>query len=409
LVVEEKVRKYSRLSTAVLLGLVSFWLAFVTCVRPAHAEDEKRASEFNLKAIEAYKAKRFLVAIDFWLQATEVASEKQLISLHKNLGLALFKLERFPEAWYHLTTYMQRAAGTDAKVAKKIVACEKKLKKMHVRVRINSQPPSSAILPPGDRMHRIRTPFSWWLPPGEYVVEFTRDGYLTSKEKVRVELEGKKSFSFALKRKPTTGLLVLTGKAEGSNVRLNGKAQGPLPFKVDLKPGVYKLEVFYATGEKWMGEARMEAGKTVEMEVQLGTVVQPPVVKRERKSQLWKWLTLGAGAALLATGGAFTAMAIKGLEDYDKINKKYSHITSTTHPDYLDSYIPEYDAVWTDEIQPNLTASYVFYGVGGAAVLVGAGALIFLNGSDDEVSSSLFRFMPMMGPQRAGLGLEWQF
>ena len=254
-------------------------LVALTVSHRVFAEDKDKASQLNQQAIKSYKAKAYLKAIDLWLQATDFADDEQLIKLHKNLGLALKKLERPAEAWYHLTTYMQRSPVTDGSVAKQVQQLEKDLKKIHTKVNVSSQPAGAlAILPPGDRMHKLRTPFTWWLPPGEFNVEFHKEGYAVTKEVLRVEYGGRDQFDFALKRAATTGTLKLTGNPDGSSVRLNGKAQGPLPYHADLKPASYDVAVYYIDGRVWKGRATVTAGQTTEMAVQVGTVLTPPPV-----------------------------------------------------------------------------------------------------------------------------------
>jgi len=380
---------------------------------PLLAENPEKASKLNASAIKSYKGKDFLKAIDYWLQACDFADKAQLIKLHKNLGLALYKLERFPEAWYHLTHYMQRTDKTDSKVAKKIVALEKKLKKVRARVSISAQPGGAiGVLPPGDRMHRIATPFEWWLPPGEYVIVFKKDGYLDAKKKIRVGLNAENRFSAVLKELPKTGSVKLTGKTAGSSVRLNGKSVGPLPYTADLAPGKYRLEVYYPDGQVWKGEANVKIGKTVEMVAHVGTVVTPGGggKRREEESRLWQWITISAGAAFLATGGVMTALAVDGLGRYDEVNEEYNHINSTAHPDYKDKYLPAYNAVWTDDIEPYMNASYVMYGVGGAAVAVGVVGLFFPTVAGDSYGeASKVSFMPLLGPGQTGASLGVRF
>lgn len=379
------------------------------------AEDKSKASELNKKAIQSYKAKSYLKAIDLWLQATEYANDEQLIKLHKNLGLALKKLERPAEAWYHLTVYMQRSPKTDGKVAKQVQQLERELKKIHTKVNISSQPAGAlAVLPPGDRMHKLRTPFTWWLPPGEFRVEFHKEGYKLSREVLRVEFGGQDQFDFALVRKATTGTLKLTGNPDGSSVRLNGKAQGPLPYDADLKPGSYQLAVYYADGRVWKGKAKVTAGQTTEMEVHVGTIVTPqPKVKKESGSAAWKWATLGGGAVLVGVGAALHATGISNNNTrYDEVRDKWlelglDEVTSTSDQVYID-YVNEFDSVFDDDVKPFLTGAYVLYGIGGAAILTGAIALMLPPG-DEGSGAAHFQLVPAIVPGHAGMDFQITF
>jgi hypothetical protein len=390
-------------------------LAMLSVSQQAAAEDKAKASALNKKAIQSYKSKSYLKAIDLWLQATEFATDDQLIKLHKNLGLALKKLERPAEAWYHLTVYMQRSSKTDGKVARQVQELEKELKKIHTKVNISSQPAGAlAILPPGDRMHKLRTPFSWWLPPGEFRVEFQKEGYADAKEVLRVEYGGKEQFDFALKRKATTGTLKLTGNPDGSSVRLNGKAQGPLPYHVDLKPGSYDLAVYYADGRVWKSKAKVTAGQTTEMEVNIGIVTSPtPRGKKEAGSDAWKWATLAGGAVLAGVGVALHATGISNNNTrYDEVLDKWqgkglTATTPTTDEAYI-GYVTEFDSVFDEDVKPYLTGAYVLYGVGGAAILTGAIALMLPPG-DQPSDSSHFQLLPALSPGQAGLDFQVTF
>jgi len=379
-------------------AFVVYLTAAALCAAPLLAEDVEKARELNARAIQSYKAKKYLEAIDYWLQACDSASSDQLVKLHKNLGLALQKLERLPEAWFHLTRYMQRADKVDAKVAKKIKAIEEKLSKIHVKVRLNSQPAGAmAVLPPGDRMHRVKTPFTWWLPPGEYAVELTLEGYVISTEKVRVERDGQDNFLFVLKTQPRTGTIRLTGEAEGSDVRVAGKSRGPLPFEADLAPGKYDLQVFYESGQSWEAEAEIEVGKTVEMKVVVGKSVVPPVTGgTQEKKPVWQWVTFGSGAAVAIVGGILLGVGYNAASEAKSDMDQAGDMTA---------YNDAYDR-WTTG-RNEAYAGYVLLGVGGAAVLGGAIGLMVHAGGDNRHSS--VSWSPILGPDQAGFSMELTF
>jgi tetratricopeptide (TPR) repeat protein len=378
----------------------------------ARAEDPEKARELNAAAIESYKAKEYLKAIDLWLQATEFADNEQLIKLHKNLGLALAKLDRHPEAWFHLTTFMQRSPKSDGKVAKQVQELEAELKKLNVKVSVSSQPAGAlAILPPGDRMHRLRTPFSWWLPPGEYAVELQLDGYVTERKILRVDLGGQDRFNFVLAEEATTGTLKLLGAAAGSSVRINGKAQGPLPYEADLEPGEYRLEVYYEDGRVWKGTGHVTPGQTTEMQVQVGRIETPPprVEKPAAKgSNAWKWATLGGGVVVAGVGGVLHGIGISNNNTrYDEVRDHWldqglAEVTSVNDPTYI-NYVNDFNAVYDEDVKPYLTSAYLLYGLGGAAILTGAIALLVPPGSETGDGAVSFSVSPTIQPDQAGL------
>ncbi len=381
----------------------------------AKAQDSKKASQLNKQAIAAYKTKAYLKAIDFWLQATDYADDEQLIKLHKNLGLAMQKLERPAEAWYHLTTYMKRSPETDGKVAKQVQELEKSLGTIHTRINVSTQPAGAlAILPPGDRMHKLRTPFSWWLPPGEFLVEFQKEGYVTVRKTLRVEYGGNDQFDVVLEQQKRTGVLKLSGDADGSSVRLNGKTQGPLPFFADLKPGTYVVEVYYVDGRVWKTRATVVAGKTTELGVELATIKLPGSGQKQvrKASNAWKWATLAGGAVVAGVGGVLHGVGISNNNTrYDEVRDKWldqglAQVTSVNDAAYI-GYVTEFNSVYDDDVKPFLTGAYVLYGIGGAAILTGAIALMIPESSKGE--GAAFRLQPAVGAGQAGLDLSITF
>jgi hypothetical protein len=375
--------------------------SLLTLCAPVRAEDPELARSLNQKAIEAFKAEKFLDAIDFWLQATDVASEVQLVKIHKNLGLALKGVERLPEAWYHLTVYLQRADTTDVDVAQTIRDMEDSLKKVHIKVRVETEPQGATVVfPPGDRMHRIKTPLSWWLPPGEYTLELLKDGHVSMKETIRVGVGEKDSYRFELAVVPTTGALVVMGHQEGSSVRIDGKSMGPLPVTVDLSPGDHRVEVFWEGQGSWTGGAKVVAGQRTDVVAQVpegrvgqgeggavngsgsgGTGGQGNGARNGKP--WWPWLLVGVGGAAAAGGGAAFYVA------YER-NKNLDGATQT-----------EIDEKFNSEVVPPAYTAYALWGVGGALVAGGVAALL-LTGDSGGSERGTVSFFPDLSPDHVG-------
>ena len=273
--------------------------------------------------------------------------------------------------------------------------------KMHVKIRINSQPSGAlAVLPPGDRMHRIRTPFQWWLPPGEYVVEVSKEGFVSAKQTLRVEREGKDNFLVVLKESPTTGTVKLVGKAEGSDVRVNGKSRGPLPFEADLDPGEYSFKVFYAGGQSWEANAEIKPGEKLEMKVIVGqTIVRPQDPMVEESKPVWQWVTLASGLALGTVGGILAGVGVGNVDDANQL------ATEKRIMNDKDGYN---DAIVDWEKGRNQAyAGYALLGVGGAAFVAGAVGLIYHFASSDDGGATAWT--PIIGPDQAGFAFSLSF
>ncbi len=390
------------------LSAVLVCAALFAWSRPAAAEDTEKARALNQKAIEAFKAEKFLDAIDFWLQAVEVASEDQVVKLHKNLGLALKGVERLPEAWYHLTVYLQRADQTDVDVAQTIRDMEDSLRKVHIKVKVETEPPGATVVfPPGDRMHRVRAPLSWWLPPGEYTVELVKDGYVSRKETLRVGKGEKDSYRFELAAVPTTGVLAVTGPQVGSSVRIGGKAMGPLPVTADLAPGEYKVEVFWEGAGSWSGNATVRAGERTEAVAALpagkiggaggdggGGAGAGGEAGAERP--WWPWLLVGAGVATAAGGGVSFGIAAK------RNNELADDTKGMTDQQISDRF--------DEEVVPPAYAAYALWGVGGALAAGGVIALLVTGGdSGSGTGETPVSFVPVVGPDSVGASLGVSF
>jgi hypothetical protein len=150
------------------------------------------------------------------------------------------------------------------------------------------------------------------------------------------------------------------------------------------------------------------------MEVNVGTVTTPlPKTKKKSGGDAWKWATLGGGAVLAGVGVALHATGISNNNTrYDEVLKKWQDkgltaTTPTTDDAYI-GYVTEFDSVFDEDVKPYLTGAYVLYGVGGAAILTGAIALM-LSPADQTAASVHFQLLPALAPRQAGLDFQVTF
>ena len=400
---------------AVLAAIIALLAVASAWPEQVRAQSKEKASEFNSKAIEAYKAKKYLEAIDYWQQAYDYATDEQKTKLHKNIGLALQQLERLPEAWYHMHEYLRRDKWKDKKVGKRLSEVEKNLVRTYLKVSLNSRPVgATAVLPPGDRLHQLPTPLVWWLPPGEYAVELKLKGYKTRKETVKVALRGANNFTFELKLVAEAGKLALKGGVEGSKVLVDGKVAGDLPFSKDLPPGEYSVEVIYPDGTSWKKVLTVNSKKTASLTVPAPRAAGDPVGPVQKpggggggRSHTLEWVAIGAGGALLVAGGVLMAMYSGKVDDMSSLrDDEYPELSDSTAHKYYDSYREDYDALW-DEAQPLGVMSIVCFVAGGASVLAGAGTMLLLD--DPPTASSGVSLTPLVMPGTTGFSLDYTF
>ena len=114
----------------------------------------------------------------------------------------------------------------------------------------------------------------------------------------------------------------------------------------------------------------------------------------ERHVAPWKWWVLGAGGAVVLAGvGTFGGAMAKA----SQLNGK----TFATRP--------EYDDAWSSDVTPLATASYVLWGVGGAAALTG-GVLVLLDVlAPSSRSATHTTIVPLVGHGMAGAAFGGTF
>jgi tetratricopeptide (TPR) repeat protein len=389
-----------------------FLLLLLTLSQAARAEDSVKASELNAKAIEAYKAQRFIEAIDFWLQAVDFASKEQSVKLHKNIGLALHKLDRLPEAWYHLREYTRLAAGDDEQVKSAIQAIESTLGRTYLKATVVTSPPgATVVLPPGDRMHRIPSPAEWWLSPGIHEIELEKSGYETRKATITVAVGQMNSFAFELQVAEEEGWLSVTGGVTGSKVLVAGRVAGDMPFSASYVAGAYALEVVFPDGQSFKKVVEIKPGTTVTVDVPAS--LKAPIARPEgsappEKSHLWQWLSIGGGAALIGGGAVMMVLSGNASSDAESLimDPKYDAYRKQTDLSLKEEYESEFNSLNDDFVTYYYTGVACFILGGGA---VAAGTIGLLLDSGDEPAPSSASLAPVVGPDMSGLKLDITF
>lgn len=129
--------------------------------------------------------------------------------------------------------------------------------------------------------------------------------------------------------------------------------------------------------------------------------VDPPIFvgeEEEKKTNWWGWGLVAGGLVSMAGGGVFHYLA------YAKNEQLYDDYKADDLYDekFDDKYGPAYD----DEVWPKLFASYVLYGMGGAAVAAGV-VMLVVEGEKPRPGAALFS--PVLTPEGAGFSCGWSF
>jgi hypothetical protein len=206
------------------------------------------------------------------------------------------------------------------------------LKKAEVQLEVLSDPPEATILLNGMEMGRTPKIFSA-VKVGEHVIELRRDGFLLERQAIRLGA-GNPRQSVRVSLRPAAVLLV-DSTPSVADVRVDGSRVGTTPVTVSVAPGEHRVELALDGHTTVRKMVRAEGGQRVRLDVQLQLdsaqrkrlaalqAVQrshaevelrhreavrahelrcAPKIQQRRRRSIWGYITLSAGAALIATG-----------------------------------------------------------------------------------------------------------
>ncbi len=167
-------------------------LLCLTCTSEA-AADEDPNMLFN-QALELAQNGKTEQAVSLWLKVLHKVDDRFRPSVHRTLGLGFGKLGQFPEAAYHLRSYLDtRLEAQSKKTRQKLVEIEEKLAATHFQMTIACDPADAVIhLNEDGTGTGYSCPLKWWFPKGRHAVRVARVGYRPSVTHVSVQ-EGQES------------------------------------------------------------------------------------------------------------------------------------------------------------------------------------------------------------------------
>lgn len=119
----------------------------------------------------------------------------------------------------------------------------------------------------------------------------------------------------AAKSQPQAVALSVMSQPDGATVLLDGRAVGVTPMKVDVAPGTHFLALERAGYVRASEEVTLDAGQPLERRVVLVQAPSAEPAADRAGSNLWPWVAVGTGGALLA------ASAVTGWQAYRKADK----------------------------------------------------------------------------------------
>ena len=319
--------------------------------------------EFD-RAVELATGDEYAKAVAVCHEIIEALPAKERSKVHKLLGYSYKKLEMLPEAWHHLTRYLESSGKEDTAAGAWLEEVEAALKQGHVKVSFSCDPPtttitlpSSALSTPGATtspptlLKPIACPAMWWLSPGKHKVAADAPEY----EPRMVEVD----------------------------VRVRGDS------------GVREIRLEAIDPIRATGGGESHAGETST------TVLQPAAPKRPTRAL--EWTLLGSGLALGVTGAIFHGL---GYSKNESLHSKY--LDSSDYPVAGDAK-SLYDKAYQDQVRPKEITAYVLYGVGGAAVLAGVVTWFIPKSGNKSSKDSALTFVPLALPGGTGALMTLEF
>jgi hypothetical protein len=391
--------------TSLCLTTVCVTVLTLLCGAPAQAQDKKDPIRLFNEASGLAEKGQLEDAVAIWLLVQEDIPDKYKPVVQVNLGLAYKKMKHYAKAWHHLTVYL-KAQPKEKDAAKWLKQVEKKLRKTHSQVTVNCAPADARIFVQStDTKQSYACPLTWWFEKGTRPIRVERDGYKPAIELLKLEKAGQTiARTVTLQSDKKYGHLVIEGDGRAVQVFINGILEGKVPFRRKLKAGPYDVMVGPPGKIPWKKRITIVTGKTITAKPDVAfkpkVVIKKDPVKKDpgmvSKSRggkdidgpkWWYWGLIGGGVTLLAAGGATTVLAIGRNSD---LADKYDQ------PGATDAEILAYEEDFDSEVKPLANVSYVFYGLGGAAVATGVvfAVLYYANVPDDTPAPIAITPMP---------------
>ena len=290
-------------------------------------------------------------AVEIFHQVIDALPAAARPKVHRLLGYSYMKLEMLAEAWHHLTRYLEASGTEDTMAGAWLEEVEAALKQSHVKVSFSCHPTATTIKLPSSAPGTSASPPTLHKPMACPATWWLAPG----------------------KHKVAAGAPEHKARMVEVDVRARGDS------------GVREIRLEAITPALTKGEGESHAEGT--------TVVKPAAPKKP--TRVLEWTLLGSGLALGATGAIFQGLG-------------YSKNESLRSKDKANADFP-YEERYQDQVRPMEIASYVLYGVGGAAVVAGVVTWFVRKPGGKDAKSSVFSVSPLPLPGGSGALMTWEF
>jgi len=332
------------------------------------AQEGKDPTALFNEASDLAEKGQFEEAVAIWEMVADVIPEKYRPVVQVNLGLAYKKLEKLPQAWYHLSRYLETQEQGDEEVEGWKSEVEGELRKTHAQLTIRCDPVDASVFLQGEGTAKpYPCPLVWWFKPGKRIIRVRKEGFEDKMEVLSVEPD-RKEFVYSAKLTPKDQGKSVTEKPADAQT---SKPDPPDPGPVEPGPG----EI--APGQ--------------------GTITRPATEPRSAR-KVAGWAMVGGGAAVVVGGFACHLAAYSRNE-----NLKEQYPDGTEGSKVPPQAVEDYNSAYDEDVRPVSTAAWILYGAGGAAAVAGA-VLLVLDAADGGKSTA--HVAPLFAPEGAGIGVS---
>lgn len=202
------------------------------------------------------------------------------------------------------------------------------------------------------------------LPRGTHQVEVRRSGYESQARTVEILPDEVRREGFALR--PLPGWLIVRSVGPVTEVTVDGAAVDPTPgARIELPAGSHDVKVGRAGQPAFARRVEIPPGGEATLALPLEALNVEALPRPPRSYAPWHWVTLGLGAAILATGGLMTGLAFR---DADRVN------SASTYPDgtvKTGSLTRTEALALKNSAEAKSNAGIALYAIGGASLVTG--------------------------------------
>lgn len=335
----------------------------------ALAQGANDATAIAAKAEKEARARRFEAAVEGYKQAYELSHDPAY--LYNVALLSLLGLKNPLQAWEYAVMYRDQAPKAAGEAEEIITKAEEQLRRTHGQLSLRVVPPNADVyLDQVNQGARLKGRVVWVIP-GLHTLIAEAAGHEQAEVQVTVQ-QGTKS-EVAVVLRPKAALLRVESKTPKVSVVVDGALVGAAPAERTLIPGKHVLRAEAPGYKPFEQEVTLGPGEQLVVHADLveALAARPLAGKsattRLTAQQIAGWTLVGTGAALAVTGSVLFALAAR--------DNKAAGDLDLTDFETPDAYNEEYDSLIAKRDRKAI-ASYVTWGVGGAAVLTGVVLLL---------------------------------